>query len=375
MRVALVTPDLRPSSGGPAVNVPRLAQALAGLGLDVELHTVGEVPSSGSNPRFVGAAPTALRHLGRSRELRRNLLAYSADIVHAHCLWMLPLAYAVTAARARGVPLVISPRGMLAPWSLRRSRWKKALASRLVHPGAFEAAAGWHATSGREAQDLQALGFRQPICVSPNGVEPDASDRAEVRAHYWSLAPELAGKRILLFYSRFHSKKRIKELLADFASLAGSRLEWHLLAVGIPEEFSVAELRSVAVTLGIAHRATILDGSDMRKPYSLAELVALPTHDENFGSVVAEALAEGVPVITTTGTPWQGLNEHRAGRWVAIPDFRGELGALMALENEELRGAGGRGRAWVLSRFGWDAAAQKLKTFYETLLANQRSTP
>jgi glycosyltransferase involved in cell wall biosynthesis len=288
---------------------------------------------------------------------------------------MLPLGYAVRAAHARRVPLVISPRGMLAPWSLRRSRWKKLLAGRLIHPDAFQSAAAWHATSQREAEDIQSLGFQQPVCVAPNGIEPPAMDPTLARAHYLRVAPELAGKRVLLFYSRFHSKKRIKELLADFAPISGRQPEWHLLCVGIPEEYSVDDLRAAAAGLGLASRTTFLDGRDAPKPYAVAHLFALPTHDENFGRVIAEALAWGVPVITTTGTPWEQLNTIGAGRWVEIAAFAQELEGLMARPLDELRVAGERGRTWVVEEFDWARIAKTLRGFYERLTTHVPLVP
>ena len=371
MRVALVTPDLRRASGGPAVSVIQLAEALAREGADVELHTAGEAPRPCAARLSILAAPSAWpRRLGRSPELRAGLLASTADVIHANGLWMLPLRHACQAAQRRSVPLVISPRGMLAPWALRRSPLRKRLAALVVHPGAFQAAAGWHATAEMEEQDIRAFGLAQPVCVAPNGIAAVEQDPEPVRLHYLDAAQALRGKRILLFYSRFHSKKRIRELLRDFAGLAPRHPGWHLLAVGIPEEYSVESLRAEARHLGIEHVTTILDGSRAPAPYALADLFILPTHSENFGQVVAEALAQGVPVLTTTSTPWGRLDAVGAGRCVALTDMPRTLGELMAVSRDRLREMGARGREWVLEEFDWGATARRLLDFYESLRSN-----
>jgi glycosyltransferase involved in cell wall biosynthesis len=348
---------------------------LAGQGIDVEVHTIGAAPAAVS-PRVVyRAAPGAVpRRLGRSPILRKSLLASSADLLHAHCLWMLPLRYAAAAARKKEVPLIISPRGMLAPWSLRRSRFKKALAARLVHPDAFRAAAAWHATSEQEADDIRALGHRQPIYVVPNGVRSDVDADGAV-SYYRGQAPAIEGRRVLLFYSRFHEKKRVLELLADFAAIARARPEWHLLAVGIPEQYSLARLQAEARKLGLSERVTILDGLDAPKPYAVAELLALPTHDENFGQVVAEALCAGVPVITTTGTPWHAINALGAGRCVGLDEFRAELDALMAQPPSALREAGARGRSWARATLDWPAIGAQMATAYHEILGRWSVRP
>ncbi len=373
MRVALVVPDLDPSSGGPAVNVPRLGAALAGLGVEVELHTLGPVPpDAGAGLRVLDASRAWPRRLARSPQLRRALRASQAELVHAHCLWQLPLGYALQAARGRRVPLVISPRGMLNPWPMRRSRWKKLLARLFLHPGAFQGAAGWHATSEPEAGSIRRLGWRQPICIAPNGIEAPDDDGVAARRHYHALAPELRDKRVLLFYSRLHSKKRVLELLDDFLALAPARPDWHLLIVGWPEEYDVARLRFEAARRGLRARVSVLDGRAAPKPYPLAELFVLPTHDENFGRVVAEALACGLPVVTTTGTPWEHLNAVRAGAWVELHEVRAALSALTARAPDELRAAGLRGQRFVLERFDWSRVAARLHAFYAELLGRSR---
>jgi len=368
MRVALVVPDLMAKSGGPARNVPALAEALGAGGIDVEVHTIGPTPvAREARVTYRAAQAQRPRRLGRSAELMANLRASSADVIHAHCLWMLPLGYAARAARERGVPLIISPRGMFAPWSLRRSRLRKALAARVVHPGAFRTAAGWHATSPQEARDIRALGYRQPVFVIPNGVETErGTDSA--RSYYRDRSPRIDGRRVLLFYSRFHAKKRVLELMAAFGEIAKRRREWYLLVVGIPEQYSVARLQAEAERLGISDRCGVLDGLQAPKPYAVAELLALPTHDENFGQVVAEALGAGLPVITTTGTPWQELNERGAGRCVDLADFPGELDALMGRSSEELRRAGERGREWARATLDWRTIGLQMAEAYSQIL-------
>jgi glycosyltransferase involved in cell wall biosynthesis len=218
-----------------------------------------------------------------------------------------------------------------------------------------------------EVEDIRAFGLAQPVCVAPNGIAVAPQDPEAVRHYYWSLAPALKGQRILLFYSRFHSKKRIRELLRDFADLAPRHPGWHLLAVGIPEEYSVDALRAEARHLKVEERATILDGSGAPAPYALADLFVLPTHSENFGQVVVEALAEGVPVLTTTGTPWVRLDDVGAGRCIALQDLPRTLRELMALGGDRLCEMGARGRAWALKEFDWGTTARRLLDFYERL--------
>ncbi|MCX6879269.1 MAG: glycosyltransferase [Verrucomicrobia bacterium] len=101
-----------------------------------------------------------------------------------------------------------------------------------------------------------------------------------------------------------------------------------------------------------------------------ADLFVLPTHSENFGIVVAEALACGVPVITTTGAPWAGLLDHRCGWWVdvTVDALAGALEAAIALTDDERAAMGQRGREWMLRDFGWSEIARRMIAGYEEVV-------
>lgn len=96
----------------------------------------------------------------------------------------------------------------------------------------------------------------------------------------------------------------------------------------------------------------------------------MPSYSENFGIVVAEALAYGTPVVTTTGTPWKELQEVDAGRWVA-PE-RGPLAEalreLLEMSAQTREAMGQRGRKLVFERYTWEKAARKLHTVYRCIL-------
>ena len=371
MRVCHIVPSLEDRHGGPSKSVRALANSLAGLGVSIELLATAESgrpgtpagPDAASVRTFPRVFP---RWLSRSPALRQHLQVGAFDCVHAHSLWLLPLRYAHEAARRRQVPLVVSPRGMLSGWAYRHRRWRKRLAEQFVHPGAFAAAAGWHATSPGEAEDIRALGFKQPVCVSPNGVAlPADGELAAARAAWHGLCPAAATRPVALFYSRLHRKKRVLELIDLW--LAVPRGDWLLLVVGIAEDYTAAELNARIDAAGATGRIAVFDGAGRAAPYAVAAVFLLPSHSENFGLVIAEALAAGVPALVTDTTPWSGLPAQGCGWCEPWEKFGSALTAALATPTGELSAMGRRGRAWAAREFSWERAARLLHEFYQHL--------
>ena len=361
MRVCHIVPSLEEQDGGPSKSVKALAGALAAGGLQVDLLSTGPAPVAGAKV-FPRTWPEMLK---RSPGLAGHLSGEHYDCIHNHALWLLPLRYAHSAARRHGVPLVISPRGMMTEWAWSHHRLRKRLARLLVHPGALEGAAGWHATSAAEAGDIRRLGFRQPVCVAPNGVTVPTLDALQDARRHWAVDwPDAEGRPVALFYSRFHRKKRVRELIDLWTG--SPRGDWLLLLAGIPEEYSVGE-----VTGWIPHdwkdRVRICDSRGRPPPYALASLFLLPSLSENFGMVVAEALASGVPVLTTDATPWESIAGREAGWCVPWKDFAPTLDTALRLPAADLGLMGKNGRQWMEQEFTWAATAHALEEFYRSL--------
>jgi glycosyltransferase involved in cell wall biosynthesis len=286
--------------------------------------------------------------------------------VHHHALWLRTLHYAHNAARHFGVPLVIAPRGMMSGWAYHHHRWRKKLAELIVHPDALAAATGWHATSDEEAEDIRRLGFKQPICVAPNGVTaPTADELAVARSHWHQLCPAAQQRPVALFYSRLHRKKRLRELFDLW--LGTDTGNWLLLLVGLPEEYSIAEINGWIAAAGAQERVAVFDGTGHPPPYAVSSLFLLPSHSENFGLVIAEALTARVPVLTTDTTPWRSLSQHNAGWCVPWEDFSAALSTALKTPVDELTTMGAIGRTWAEQEFTWERSGQLLLDFYQRL--------
>jgi len=369
MKLCQIVPSLEAQYGGPSKSVYEISAAFAAGGHDVELLTTEPGPGGRRIEGGLQVSSFPRTWPGRlcpSRGLRDQLGRSEAEIVHHHGLWLRTLHYAHRAAERRKVPLVISPRGMMSGWSWEHHRWRKDMAARFIHPGALAAASGWHATSASEAEDIRSRGFLQPVCVAPNGVAAPPAGETEAARRYWNkICPATAEKPVALFFSRFHRKKRVLELI-DLWLARGPR-DWLLLLVGIPQDYSSDMLRDYIIRSAGTGRVFAFSGAAKPAPYAAASLFLLPSRSENFGLVIAEALAHGVPALVTDTTPWSALEAKGAGWCVPWASYPAALDAAVAEGPERLQARGRRARDWVLREYSWDLSARALAEFYHRL--------
>jgi glycosyltransferase involved in cell wall biosynthesis len=227
---------------------------------------------------------------------------------------------------------------------------------------AIKHAACFHATAEHEFQDIRRAGFNQPVCVIPNGVGISRQNSTPLNSD---------GRRRLLFLGRIHPVKGIDVLLRAWAAVYANFSGWDLEIVGSDSGGYLAELQGLALSLKL-ERVTFngpLFGQDKTRCFEKADLYVLPSHSENFGMTVAEAMAAGTPVITTHCTPWSGLEVHGAGWWIesGLDSLVACLEQAMESPSENLALMGKQGRQWMEQEFSWSEAAHKMEQTYQWL--------
>jgi glycosyltransferase involved in cell wall biosynthesis len=369
MRLIHVIPHVGREASGPTYTTLRLTRALAQNGHDVRLLSVldGQVEGAGTFRHSVYPRGRLLPGMWRSPELWHDLrsLAPRADVLHSHGMWMMPNVYPGWARRVSAAPLVISPHGTLTTWALGHSRWKKRLVWALLQGRVVRGATCLHATAEQEYRELRDLGLRQPVCVIPNGVDVPEAVAARGRSNRI--------ERTLLYMGRLHAKKGVDGLLRAWAVVANERPGWSLRIVGPDDGGHGAELRALARSLDLPRVkfAGPAFGAEKWREYRGADVYVLPTHSENFGLTVAEALAAGTPAVTTHGAPWSGLLRERCGLWVepGLDPLVAALREVTELQPEELEAWGARGRAWMLRDYSWNAIVEQMGSVYAWLRA------
>jgi len=360
MRVLHVISDISRASGGPSRSAQGLVAGLNAAGFEAWLMALhrGDQPWVDGVTRFVNASP-----------FENILLQVRPQIVHMHGIWDFSLHRCVVVCRRCDIPYVIAPRGMLEPWSLQQKWLKKRLARWLYQDVDLKYAAALHATAESEAEQFRRLGFKNPVIVSPNGVNvPKSFERI---AHQ---------NKHILFVSRMHPKKGVLELVEAYSACSKRSIrlkDWLVELVyttnsGLELEYE-AKVKSRVHELGLDDKFIFtgaLDDVAKWQAYASADLFVLPTYSENFGIVVAEALWAGLPVITTKGTPWCDLESAKCGKWidVGIEPLAEALKEMIMMPDEERKHMGDRGRNLVEDKYTWRAVIKAVVKGYERVL-------
>jgi glycosyltransferase involved in cell wall biosynthesis len=229
-------------------------------------------------------------------------------------------------------------------------------------------AACFCATSDIEKAEIRSRGLAAPVAVVPIGVS--------IPREAVSCQPT-AIKRVL-FLSRIHPKKGIDLLLRAWSAVQNDFTSWELVICGPDEIGWLPTLRALAKELAL-ERVSFIGaryGAEKEAAYRGADLYVLPTHSENFGITVAEALSYGLPAIVSKGAPWQGLEKNKCGWWIDIGEepLKQALREAMGLSAAELRAMGARGREWVARTYSWNIVATQIRQTYEWLL-DKRNKP
>lgn len=370
LEIIHAVPDLRRSAGGIATVVPALASALTHEQIGGRFLTLKH------DDDFAWRACTSLV-TGGVFDLTRSVRKVVAEVtqgdrvnvvLHSHGLWH-PMNHAFSrVAIELGLPLIISVHGMLLPWARQNRKLRKDIAWLAYQRRDLARADAVHVTSQAEhniAAETIPMGRLETI---PFGVTLPTAAQGMRRAN--------ARPRTLLFLGRIHPVKNLEGLIRAFD--AARPQGWQLRIVGPDEGGYRVRLEALVRTLGARDRILFEDavyGPEKEALIDDIDVLVLPSYTENFGAVVAEALARGRPVISARGTPWQRLEQMQCGWWVSpdVASLTKVIREMAGTPPDELAAMGARGQDLVRREFSWSNAASRMAAVYKAIVSTKNS--
>ncbi len=391
MKVLHVVPGLAARSGGVAVGVVEFCLGLASCSVETTIVSTDLAATAAARPRGrvrrdelpAGAAELDVRLFparwpyrlafspALARALRSEVGRY--DVVHVHSLFLFPELAAYRTAIRHGIPYVVSLHGMLDPYLRRRGRLRKAAAGIVWQRDLLERAALLHLTTEDEARLVADVAPAVPRAVVPNGIDwarfENLAGAAEFRVR------RLRGYRgpVVLCLGRISHKKGLDVLIRAFALASREAADSRLVIAGPDDEGLVPRLAALAVREGVAARVVftgVLHAEERLAALAAADVFALPSHTENFGLAVAEALAAGLPtVISPAVNIAPEVERERAGVVCEpTPEALASEIAVLLRDGERRRALGARGRAFA-RRYDRAAVGAALARMYADVVA------
>jgi len=382
VKITVLVDSISRANGGIFEAEKRLQQSLANY-QDIRLEVFGmedrfsarDLP--GWRPIRARVFPvTGPSGFGYAPALSSSIVQSGADVVYSVGLWKYPSLASLLWSKRTGKPLLVAPHGMMDPWALRQSRWKKHMAGVLYQNAQLRHAACIRALCESELESIRTYGLKNPVCVIPNGIDlPVISEGTNVFTPLRELKEQ--GRKILLYLGRIHPKKGLINLLKawKYAIDAQSPLgdQWKLVIAGWDQGGHEGELKSLASDLQIEESVLFAGpqyGEAKAEFYRNCDAFVLPSFSEGLPMTILEAWSYAKPVLMT---PECNLPEgEAAGAAICtnptIEAIEQGLKRLALMSDRERHAMGERSLKLVKERFVWSKVARDMIAVYQWLL-------
>lgn len=384
MKVLHVVPALAACYGGPSKVVLDTCRALRSEGVQAEIATTNANGDTNSplpleSPSFLNTVPVHFFERQQpwryafswpmTQWLKKNVANY--DLLHIHAVFSYSTTAAAFYARKFGVPYIIYPHGMLAPWPLRKSRIRKALYLKAMEQKTIEGANAIQFTAEEEFSMSTAVGKSRFVLPCIFDLEENYKERSN--------GASVHTKTNILFLSRIDPKKGIDTLISALQRLASEGREFVFTLAGSGDTAYEEKVAGMIRDAGLLSRTVIkgfVTGEEKASTFREADIFVLPSHQENFGIAVVEAMAYGLPVIISNE-----INIHseiaRARAGLVVPPTIDDLykAILELIKKPKLRiEMGQSGRQFARDRYSPSATAREMTRVYHDVIHGSRDS-
>jgi glycosyltransferase involved in cell wall biosynthesis len=404
MKIGFLVSSISREAGGLFQSVRGLAKAMSSADSTVSVFAIRDKNTAADLPQWqplsVHVSSPLFRAWGYSSRLLPALVGADLDVLFTHGLWKYCSIASHQWHRRTGRPYIVHPHGMLDPWALNNSKWKKRIAAFLYEDRHLHEAACIRALCDSEAESIRACGLRNPICVIPNGVDLPAmlaSSKFESRKSKLGFTE---GRKVLLYLGRLHPKKNLAALIKAFAQIRNSKVEsgrwqeWVLAIAGWDQGGYEAQLKRLARELGLSfadiggQRSDVetdtdctvgltsvaflgpLFGEEKAAAYRACDAFVLPSLSEGLPMTVLEAWAYAKPVLMTPecNLP-EGFTAGAALRTgTSADEIADGLKQLFEMSDGDRKAMGERGRGLVSEKFSWPQIGEEMQRVCEWVL-------
>lgn len=384
MNVVFLTALTSHSAGGLFFTITSLCKELLKQGVDVSVLGFDDFNSASDRHEF-GNVKVAAYHvtslpllstLGYSSDIHQILENLHPDIIHLQGIWMYH-SYAALKYRKKHpeTRLIIEPHGMLDPWAVKNSFWKKKIVGHLFEYENLHKADCIHALCRSELESVRKFGLQNPVAIIPNGITiPTSFIRQDKKP----------GKKTLLYIGRIHPKKGLAQLIEAFALLKKESPfllnQWELRIAGWDQNNHRDELEIMVDKFGLRSIISFIGpviGKQKENELINADAFILPSFSEGLPMSILEAWSYSLPVIMTEFCNLPEGFDYNAAIEISpnADSIRNSLCHLFSMTDNQLHSMGHNGLGLVQNHFTWNVIAQNTVKLYNHLLNSNTAKP
>jgi len=298
----------------------------------------------------------------------------SCDVIHLQAMFSTPTPIVLFYNLFLKKPLLLSPRGSLASWIIARGKKNKLRwLNYCIKP--FYKKISFHATAQQEKDEILTYFPNAKVFIIPNGIDLkeysviNNLSKKEYMKKYTNLAIE--PEHIIISMGRLHAKKGFDILINAFNEL-DEKFKNSVLLIAGDDETEGKNLKIQIKKLNLEDRVFLIgsvSNQDKIDFLANADLFALPSHNENFGNVYLESLATGTPIVASTNTPWEEVEEYNCGKWVEnkIQDTANAIEHMLETNNNQIR----ENSKKLALRYEWKNVAIQFEKTFKKIRANK----